>query len=425
MTELYQGATVVDPQNNIDSVVDIRVADGVVSEVGTDLDPKGATVINLKDKHIIPGVVDMHVHFREPGTRGETIASGAAAALRGGVTTVAAMPNTEPAIDSLISLSNVQELAKKAGKCKVEFIAAMSVGRQGEKVTEIQLLSDAGAVAFSDDGSPVMNPEIMRMAMLAAAQVGKPVIQHCEDCHLSAGGVMNEGKVSALKGLKGQSHMSESVMVGRDLILAKETGAHYHVAHLSCRSSLAQMKWAEDHAIKVTAEVTPHHFILADEDIPGYNTNYKMNPPLRTSEDVKAMLQALKESKITVIASDHAPHPQDKKSLEFENAPFGIMGIETMLPLSIKYLVSNGHMPLSQVIACLTCNPAEILGLKDVGHLGKGSAADFVVLDMNKKSTYDVTKTPSQSQNTPFQGEEFPATIQATYVNGKKLYENN
>jgi dihydroorotase len=424
VAELYQGAHVVDPQNNIDDIVDIRVKDGKVAEVGKDLDPKGATVINLKGKHILPGVIDMHVHFREPGTRGETIASGAAAALRGGVTTAVAMPNTEPAIDTLINLGSVQELAKKADKCKVEFIAAVSVGRKGEQVTEIQLLSDAGAVAFSDDGSPVMNPEVMRVAMLAAAQVGKPVIQHCEDCHLSAGGVMNEGEASVLKGLKGQSHMSESVMVGRDLILAQETGAHYHVAHLSCRSSLVQMRWAADHDIKVTAEVTPHHFILADSDIPGYDTYYKMNPPLRTKEDVLAMREALKDGTLTVIASDHAPHPEDKKALEFENAPFGIMGVETMLPLSLKYLVASGFMPLSQVVACLTTNPAQILGLNDVGHLGKGACADFVVVDMNEKYTYDVTTTPSQSQNTPFQGEEFPSKIQATYVNGRKLYEN-
>lgn len=421
MAELYTGARMVDPKNGKDELLDFLVEEGRIAKVGKSLKAAGAKTHDLSGKLVIPGVVDMHVHFREPGTGGETIKSGAAAALRGGVTSVAAMPNTDPAIDSVTNLRSVKALAELAGLARVHFISAMTRGRQGKEIVEVALLKREGAVAFSDDGAPVADSGVMRLGMLAAAQAGAPVINHCEEPSLSCGGVMHEGLVSVKKGLKGQPGLSESVMVGRDLLLAAETGAHYHVAHVSTAGSLEQVRWARSKGVKVSAEVAPHHFILSDEDIPGYDTNYKMNPPLRTKADVAAMIEGLKAGLIEVIASDHAPHPIDKKSLEFDKAPFGIMGVETILPLSIKYLVQKGHMSLSKVIACLTCNPARVLGL-DAGHLGVGAQADFVVIDPEKPSTYDVQTSPSLSRNTPFQGEKFPITIQATFLGGKLLH---
>jgi dihydroorotase len=423
VTEFYKGARVVDPRNGVDDLFDFVVHEGCIERIGPSLNcPKGAREISLKNRLVIPGVVDMHVHLREPGTRGESIASGAAAALRGGVTSVVAMPNTEPPIDDITSLRSVRALAENSKGARVFFIAALTRGRDGELITEIPLLHEEGAVAFSDDGSPVMAAEVMRRAMLSARRVDSLVINHCEECTLAAGGVINEGAVSLKKGLRGQTHLAESVMVGRDLLLSGETGCRYHVAHLSTRSSLEQLRFARDKKFPVTAEVTPHHFILSDEDIPGYDTHYKMNPPLRSRQDVAAMIEGLQEGLIEVIASDHAPHPEDLKSLEFENAPFGIMGLETLLLLSLKYLVLPGHLSLPKTIACLTSRPAEILKLP-TGHLSVGAPADFVVLNMEKSFRYNVDTSPSLSRNTPFHGEEFPFKIEASSVQGVFLFK--
>ncbi len=413
---------VMDPASGHDAIADVLIADGKIAAIGIALDTTGAEVFDATGMIVAPGFIDMHVHLREPGMEhSETIESGGRAAAAGGFTTVCCMPNTSPVNDSPVVTTYIIERARRLSPVNVYPIGAITKGSLGEELAAIGAMKQAGIVAISDDGRPVMNARVMRRAMESAKAFGLPVINHCEDLNLSAGGDMHEGFESVRMGLRGIPACSEDVMVARDILLAEVTGAKYHVAHISARHSVEMVRYAKARGLDVTTEVCPHHFTLADTDILPYDSNFKMKPPLRSCFDVEAVTEGLADGAIDVIATDHAPHPGSEKMQEFERCPFGITGLETAIGLSLEQLVHKGRISLMRMIEMFTVNPDRILKLGK-GRLVAGAVADITIFDTDRAWTFDINKSQSKSRNTPFHGREFRGGQVAAIVNGQFVW---
>jgi len=419
---LIKNGRVIDPASRHDGVADVWIEDGLIKGVGVNLTVAGAEVIDAPGLIVAPGFIDMHVHLREPGfEHAETIESGSRAAAAGGFTSVCPMPNTKPVNDNATVTSYMIEKARRHAVVNVFPIGAITKGSAGEELAAIGSMKQAGAVAISDDGRPVMNARVMRRAMEFARSLGIPVINHCEDLHLSAGGDMHEGAESVRLGLRGIPGCSEDVMVARDILLAEVTGARYHVAHISSKHSVEMVRFAKTRGLAVTAEATPHHLALADRDMKPYDSNYKMKPPLRGSCDVAALLDGIVNGAIDAIATDHAPHPGSEKMQEFESCPFGILGLETAIGVSLEQLVHPGKINIGRLVELFTTGPARILGL-DRGTLAQGVAADVTVFSTDREWTYDVNKSFSKSRNSPFDGKTFKGGPVATVVAGEVVW---
>lgn len=428
-TILIKNGRVIDPSSQTDKVLDICIENGKISKIGKNLKVSGAKILDAKDKIVLPGLIDMHTHLREPGKENvETILSGSIAAVHGGFTSICCMPNTNPAIDDASTLNFVLEKAKKA-RCNVYPIAAITKARKGETLSEMAELASLGAVGFSDDGNGVQDSFLMRRAMEYSLMLNVPIISHCEDESLSSGGSMNEGYTSTVLGLAGIPKESEEIMVARDLMLAQLTGARLHICHISTKRSVELVREAKKRGVRVTCEVTPHHFTLTEEVVKsfpvnqnkfgsGFDTNTKVNPPLRTKEDIKAIEKGLKDGTIDVIASDHAPHLSTEKELEYENAPFGMLGLQTVFPLVIKQLVNRKILTLSEAVEKLTVNPAKILNLKK-GQIKVGEDADITIFDPKKEWQFKAEDIKSLSKNSPFIGWEFKGKIARVIVGGR------
>jgi dihydroorotase len=419
---LIKNGRVIDPASGHDAVADVLLEDGLVAGVGQNISGNGAETFDASGLIVAPGFIDMHVHLREPGfEHAETIETGARAAAAGGFTSICPMPNTSPVNDNATVTSYIVDRARRYAVVNVFPIGAITKGSQGEELAAIASMRKAGAVAISDDGRPVMNARVMRRAMEFAKSCGIPVINHCEDLHLSAGGDMHEGLESVKRGLRGIPSCSEDVMVARDILLAEVTGARYHVAHISARHSVDMVQFAKSRGLAVTAEVTPHHFALADRDIPPYDSNYKMKPPLRSCGDVDAMVRGIVSGAIDAIATDHAPHPGDAKMQEFEKCPFGILGLETAIGISLEQLVHTGKISVVKMVELFTIGPDRILNLNR-GTLATGTAGDVTIFSTDREWTYDVNKSASKSRNSPFDGHTFRGGPVATIVNGEIVW---
>lgn len=422
MPILIKGGKVVDPGRFV-GVGDVLIDQGKVSAVGPNLQaPAGSTTIEAKDRLVLPGFVDLHVHFREPGFEyKETIQSGSAAAVAGGFTTVCCMPNTNPVNDNQAVTEFILERSRIAGLANVWPVGAITKGSEGKELAEIGDLRRSGCVAISDDGRPVMNSLVMRRAMEYALAFDLTVVDHCEDLHLAEGGCMNEGLVSTELGLPGIPSAAEDVMVARNLSLSELTGARLHLAHISTAGSVRMVREAKARGIKVTAEACPHHFTLTEEVVRGYNTHAKMNPPLRTWDDVRAIKEGLRDGTIDVIATDHAPHATQEKQQDFTEAPFGIVGLETALSLTLG-LVEEGVLSLEQAVEKLTSAPAAAFGLKK-GTLAVGADADVTIVDQQAQWVVDPGKFRSKSRNTPFVGWKVKGRVLTTIVGGRVVFE--
>ena len=393
---------------------------GYIASIGEKLYATGAEEFDASGMIVTPGFIDMHVHLREPGfEHAETIESGARAAAAGGFTSICPMPNTSPVNDSATVTSYIVERAKRDAVVNVFPIGAITKNSAGEELAAIGSMKQAGVVAISDDGRPVMNARVMRRAMEYARGFNLPVINHCEDLHLSAGGDMHEGPVSVRLGLRGIPAASEDVMVARDLLLAEITGARYHVAHISSQRAVEMVKSAKGRGLAVTSEATPHHFALADSDMPPYDSNYRMKPPLRSSCDAAAVAEGIISGAIEAIATDHAPHSGNDKMQEFEKCPFGIIGLETALGLALERLVHTGRISLNKMVELFTTGPAQVLGFQSRGRLVSGGPADLTIFDTEREWTYDVNRSFSKSRNSPFDGHSFRGGPVATIVNGE------
>jgi dihydroorotase len=421
MKILIKGGHVIDPANGIDGINDILIEDGVIALVDSGIADDNVEIINAEDMLVVPGLIDMHTHMRDPGQEyKEDLISGTRAAAAGGVTSLACMPNTSPVNDNLAVTRYIAEKAEKQGSVNVFPIGAISQGMKGDVLTEMGDMKSAGCVAFSDDGVPVVSGELMRRALEYADTFDVPIISHAEDLSLVGEGCMNEGDVSTELGLKGVPWVAEDSATARDIMLAEFTGARLHVAHVSTKGSVELVRQAKARGVRVTCEATPHHFSLTEEAVRGYDTNAKINPPLRTAEDVAAVKAGLQDGTIDAIATDHAPHHIDEKNVEFVIALNGIVGLETMLPLSLQ-LVRDEVVGLSQVIALMSCQPAKILGIER-GTLGVGQIADVTIIDLHRDWSVDPDKLLSKSKNTPFAGKRLKGVAVRTLVAGKTVY---
>ena len=419
---LIKNGRVVDPAQNIDGLLDVAIEEGLIREIGPNLDTAGCDVFDASDLIVAPGFIDMHVHLREPGfEHSETIETGSRAAAAGGFTSICCMPNTSPVNDNATVTRYITDRARQFAVVNVFPIGAITKGSAGEELSAIASMKEAGIVAISDDGRPVMNARVARRAMEFARSLDLPLIEHCEDLHLSAGGDMHEGVESTRLGLRGIPRSSEDVMVARDIILAEVTGVRYHVAHISSKHSVEMVAFAKRRGLPVSSEATPHHFALADCEMRPYDGNYKMKPPLREPPDVSAVAQGLIDGAIDAIATDHAPHPGDEKMQEFERCPFGIIGLETALGLALERLYHNGKIALPHLVGLFTANPARILTLNR-GTLKPGAVADVTVFSLTQPWTYTVDDSFSKSRNTPFNGHNFTGGPVCTIVGGKIVW---
>jgi dihydroorotase len=419
MALLIKNGRVVDPASATDRVADVLIAGGRVTGVAPGLSSPNAEVFDAAGMIVAPGFIDMHVHLREPGfEHAETIESGSRAAAAGGFTSVCAMPNTKPVNDSATVTSYIVESARRKAVVNVFPIGAITKDSAGEELAAIGAMKAAGAVAISDDGQPVMNSRVMRRAMEFARSYGLPLIEHCEDLNLSAGGDMHEGAQSVRWGLRGIPAAAEDVAVARDLILAQLTGARFHVAHISTRIAVAMVEYARHSGLPVTCEAAPHHFTLADRDMPSYDSDYKMKPPLRSACDCAAVIEGIAAGTVSAIASDHAPHPGSEKMQEFERCPFGIIGLETSLALALAQLVHTGRITLNRMVELFTTGPESVLHLGR-GTLAPGSPGDVTIFSTDLAWTYDVNESFSRSRNSPFHGRKFKGGPIATVVNGQ------
>lgn len=422
-----RGGRVLDPARGIDRAQDLWIDNGKIAGWGEDAPAalrsrRDVEVIDTRGAVVCPGLVDIHVHLREPGQEDkETIETGTRAAVRGGFTAVACMPNTDPPLDERPRIEYVLRRAEEAGLARVMPIAAVTKGQQGEQLTEIEDLVSAGAVAISDDGKPVRNAEIMRRALELTRDLGIPVIQHAEDPDLKGIGVMHEGWVSTRIGLKGIPDVAESVMVARDALLSELTGGRVHVAHVSAARSVEIIRKAKARGIRMTGETTPHYLVLTDEAVAGYSTNTKMNPPLRSARDRDALIEGIVDGTIDCLATDHAPHTEIDKDGDFDSAPFGIVGLETALGIYLSALVDAGHLTLPELIARMTVKPYEVLG-RSGGTLAPGADADVTVFDPSKRWTVRASEFASKGRNTPFEGWELPGRVLLTVVGGRAVY---
>ena len=420
---LIKNGRVMDPASGHDAIADVLLADGRVHQIAPNLDVSGADVFDATGLIVAPGFIDMHVHLREPGfEHAETIETGGKAAAAGGFTSICCMPNTMPVNDSATVTRYIIERARQLSPVNVFPIGAITKGSAGEELASIGAMKQAGAVAISDDGRPVMNSRVMRRAMELASGWDLPVIDHCEDLNLSAGGDMHEGIASVRRGLRGIPSASEDVMVARDILLAEVTGARLHIAHISTSNAVVMVGYARARNLKVSCEATPHHFVLADEETVPYDSNYKMKPPLRGSRDVHNVVNGLVSGVVEVIATDHAPHAGSEKMQEFERCPFGILGLETAIPLSLEVLVHSGRISPMRLIGLFTTGPARVLKL-DRGRLAPGTHADVTVFDPNLVWTYDVNKTCSKSKNSPFHDRQMRGAPIASIVNGRIVFQ--
>jgi len=428
MKRLLKGGRVVDPANGIDGVRDILIDGERIARVGLNLPFDAATVVEIADGLVIcPGFIDMHVHLREPGQEHkETVATGTASAVAGGFTAVACMPNTNPVNDDANVTTYILDKAREANLARVYPIGAVSKGSRGELLADIADLKKAGCVAITDDGHPTKTAILLRRALEYAAMFGMPVIEHCEDPSLKGDGVVHEGYWAASLGLRGMPGACEALGVERGVLLAELTGSAFHVAHMSARASLRAVRRAKEAGIRVTCEVAPHHFTLTDEALAApiaYDTNTKMNPPLREAADRDAMLDGIADGSVDAIATDHAPHHYDEKKVEYDRAPFGIVGLETAVPLSLDRLVHAGRIRLSRMVELLSVNPARILNVPG-GSLSEGAPADITIIAPDVKVKIDAGKLRSRSKNTPFDGWELRGGVAATIVGGRPLYVN-
>lgn len=426
MKLLIKNGRVVDPESQTDERLDILVENGRIVAIEKNIKTQAHRCIDATDLVVAPGFIDMHVHLREPGQEHkETIRTGARAAAKGGFTSIACMPNTSPVNDNLSVTDYIISEAKKSAVVNVFPVAAVTKGLKGEELTDMADLAKAGAIAFSDDGQPVFNSEVMRRALEYTKLVDSLIIDHCEDKELSRDGVMHEGRYSYLYGLKGIPSSAEEISVSRNILLSETAGMPIHIAHLSVMGAAVLIRNAKKKKVKVTAEVTPHHLLLEDVLLKNYDTNLKMNPPLRSRTDVKAMVKAMRDGTIDVIATDHAPHTPDEKAVEFDLAPFGVIGLETAVPLILDRFVHKKTITLSRFIEMISLNPARILRLHKKGRIAPGMDGDLTLLDLNKVTVVDVDAFESKSRNCPFDGWELRGCPVKTVVNGNIVYPFN
>ncbi|MEW5952817.1 MAG: dihydroorotase [Bacillota bacterium] len=422
MKLLLRGGTVIDPAGQTGIPADILVSGGKIEAIGAALAAGDALVVDVTGKLVTPGLIDMHVHLREPGFEAkEDIASGTRAAARGGFTAVACMPNTSPVADSRSIITAIRARAGESGVVRVYPIGAITRGSKGEELAEMADMQGAGAVAVSDDGQPVVSAAIMRRAMQYAGMLGLTVISHCEDRELAAGGVMHEGYMSTVLGLKGIPPEAEEIMVTRDIILAGRAGCHLHIAHISTAGAVRAVREAKSRGVRVTAEATPHHFTLTDEAVAGYATNTKVNPPLRGAADVEAVREGLADGTIDVIATDHAPHTFEDKDVEYDRAPFGMVGLETAVGLVWTELVIPGLLSPAQAVIKMSLNPALVLGIPG-GTLKVGELADITVIDPGRQEVVDPARFAGKGRNTPFAGRLLQGLPVLTVVGGRIVY---
>lgn len=414
----------IDPANEFDEVADVLIEEGKITQVGKKLESAQAKVHDASEKLVMPGLIDMHVHLREPGREDEeTVATGARAAVKGGFTVIACMPNTEPVADKASIIELILEQAEKTKLAHVFPIGAITKGLKGEELAEMGELAEAGAVAFSDDGNPVMNSRSFRRALEYSKIFSRPLILHEEDKNLSAGGQVNEGFYSTLLGLKGIPAAAEEALIARDLILARLTGAQIHFAHISTKGSVALIRRAKQDGLRVTCEVTPHHLVLTQEALTGFDTSLKVNPPLRSKDDVEALREGLKDGTIDAIASDHAPHALHEKEQEFDRAPFGMLGLETSLALILTELVEKAVIDYTDLVEKMSLNPAQILNLP-MGTLAAGSEANLTVVDPELEFVVDAALFESKSRNTPFNGWSLKGKATDVFVSGRLLMKD-
>ena len=435
-TLVLAGGRIIDPSQNLDDVLDLAILDGKIDSIGrglterrptADVDRRssdGVEVIDCTGLVVSPGFIDVHCHLREPGREDvETIATGAAAAAAGGFTAVCAMPNTDPVTDNQAAVGFIIRQSQRARMARVHPIGAISVGQRGESLAEFGEMIGAGAVAVSDDGKPIASAHLMRTALEYARTFDIPVADHCEEPTLATGGAMNEGVVSMRLGLKGIPSEAEEIMAIRDILLARRTGGHIHLCHMSTRGSVELITWGKERNVRVTAEVCPHHLSLTEDAVGEYNTNAKMNPPLRTEDDVEAIRQAVKDGIIDVIATDHAPHHYDEKEREFADAPNGIVGLETALAVNVTWLVKSGIIDLATLINRMSCAPARIFRLPEGGGtLRKGSTADVTVFDPETNWVVNASLFRTKGRNTPYQGMTLTGRVHYTIVGGRVIH---
>lgn len=422
MKILIKHGRVLDPDTRKDGIYDVLTEDGVIRKVAPEIEEPADQVLEAEGCWVMPGLIDLHVHLRDPGlTHKETVETGAAAAAHGGITTIVAMPNTKPVVDDEHKVSYVHNKAKSCTLVHVLQAGAVTKGQKGEELADIEKMAAAGAPAISEDGKSVMNSGLYRKAMKIAAKCGIPVLAHCEDINLVEGGVVNADPAMEKLGLKGISNAVEDVITARDIMLAKETGARLHLCHCSTADSVRMVAEAKKEGLPVTAEVCPHHFTLSTEDISGPDTNYKMNPPLRTRADVEALRQGLKDNIMDVISTDHAPHSAQEKAQSMEKAPFGIVGLETSVALTITELVEPGILTPMQMAEKMSYNPAKVLGI-DKGSLAEGKPADITIIDPDAEYVIDTRTFFSKGKNTPFNGKKVKGLVRATICDGKIAY---
>lgn len=424
MTILIKNGRLINPSENLDKVMDIFVEDGIIKEKAESIEKQADTVIDAAGCYVMPGLIDLHVHFRDPGlTYKEDIETGSKAAAKGGFTTVCCMPNTKPVVDNVETVKYIIEKGEKTGLTNVLPVGAVTKNMAGVEITDVEELKKAGICAISEDGKSVMNSGVYRKAMKNAAKANVPVLAHCEDINLVEGGVINLGDKSSELGVKGISNAVEDVIAMRDIMLAKETGATLHLCHCSTKDSVEMVKRAKEEGIKVTAEVCPHHFSICSDDITSNDGNFKMNPPLRAREDMEALIKGLQDDIMDVISTDHAPHSAEEKAKDLEHAPFGIVGLETSVALTVTNLVKKGYLTPMQMAAKMSYNPAKVLGIPK-GTLDEGKIADITIIDPDKEYTIDVNTFESKGKNTPFDGYKVSGEVEYTILNGKIVYSN-
>lgn len=422
MTILIKNGRVINPSENLDKVMDIFVEDGIIKEKAESIEKQADTVIDAAGCYVMPGLIDLHVHFRDPGlTYKEDIETGSKAAAKGGFTTVCCMPNTKPVVDNVETVKYIIEKGEKTGLTNVLPVGAVTKNMAGVEITDVEELKKAGICAISEDGKSVMNSGVYRKAMKNAAKANVPVLAHCEDINLVEGGVINLGDKSSELGVKGISNAVEDVIAMRDIMLAKETGATLHLCHCSTKDSVEMVKRAKEEGIKVTAEVCPHHFSMCSDDITSNDGNFKMNPPLRAREDMEALIKGLQDDIMDVISTDHAPHSAEEKAKDLEHAPFGIVGLETSVALTVTNLVKKGYLTPMQMAAKMSYNPAKVLGIPK-GTLDEGKIADITIINPDKEYTIDVNTFESKGKNTPFDGYKVSGEVEYTILNGKVVY---
>ncbi len=423
MLLLIQNGTVINPADQTETAADVLVEDGIIKKIAPKQKVKADRVVDAEGCYVMPGFIDMHVHLRDPGQEHkETVETGARAAAHGGFTTIVAMPNTKPVVDNADVVNYVHNKAKDMRLVNILQTGAITKGQRGEELSDIEAMVEAGIPALSEDGKTVMNAQLYREAMTLAVKYDIPMLAHCEDANMVRKGVVNADKAMKKMGFAGIANVVEDVIVARDIMLAKDTGAALHLCHCSTKDSVWMIEAAKKKGIRVTAEVCPHHFALTSSDIPGDDANYKMNPPLRTKEDMEALREGLKADIIDVIATDHAPHTPIEKGVGIKKAPFGIVGLETAAAVTMTELVEKGYLTIVQMAEKMSYNPAKILGL-DKGVVEEGKIADLVVFNPKKEYVIDPDKFCSKGRNTPFVGKRVRGMVMATIVNGRVIFE--